>query len=59
MTQRISYEQEEKMGFTQELVRSNGENVEANTKLVETALRTMEEPEMAAFVQVRRLPSCR
>ncbi|XP_046895475.1 tripartite motif containing 101 isoform X2 [Hypomesus transpacificus] len=54
MTQRISYEQEEKMGFTQELVRSNGENVEANTKLVETALRTMEEPEMAAFVQSSR-----
>ncbi|XP_067096822.1 tripartite motif containing 101 [Osmerus mordax] len=54
MTQRISYEQEEKMGCTQELLRSNGENVEANTKLVETALRTMEEPEMAAFVQSSR-----
>lgn len=52
MTQRISAEQEEKMGHAQALVRCYGDSVEANRKLVEQAASSMEEPDMAAFVQV-------
>ncbi|XP_064154076.1 tripartite motif containing 101 isoform X2 [Anguilla rostrata] len=54
MLQRITYEQEEKTGHTRSLVRAYGEHVEANSKLVGTALHTMEEPEMAAFLQNAR-----
>ena len=55
MMQHITYEQDEKTNHTRSLVRTYGEHVDANTKLVETALHTMEEPEMAAFVQVSNL----
>uniref|UniRef100_A0A4W5RMI3 RING-type E3 ubiquitin transferase n=1 Tax=Hucho hucho TaxID=62062 RepID=A0A4W5RMI3_9TELE len=51
MKQRVTYEQEEKTGHARSLVRSYRESVETNTKLVETAMTTMEEPEMAAFVK--------
>ncbi|XP_012690498.2 tripartite motif containing 101 isoform X2 [Clupea harengus] len=51
MMQHITYEQDEKTNHTRSLVRTYGEHVDANTKLAETALHTMEEPEMAAFVQ--------
>ncbi|XP_041953176.1 tripartite motif containing 101 isoform X1 [Alosa sapidissima] len=51
MTQRITYEQDDKTNHTQSLVRTYGEQVNSNSKLVENALHTMEEPEMAAFVQ--------
>ncbi|KAI1892831.1 hypothetical protein AGOR_G00137570 [Albula goreensis] len=54
MLQRITYEQEEKTGHTRSLVRAYGEHVEANSKLVGTALHTMEEPEMASFLQNAR-----
>lgn len=52
MTQRISFEQEEKTGHAQVLVRCYGDSVTANSKLVESAMSSMEEPDMAAFVQV-------
>ncbi|KAJ8017252.1 hypothetical protein DPEC_G00015890 [Dallia pectoralis] len=51
MTQQITDEQEEKTGHVRALVQSYGEKVENNTKLVETAMTTAEEPEMAVFVQ--------
>ncbi|XP_028850749.1 tripartite motif containing 101 isoform X2 [Denticeps clupeoides] len=51
MLQRISYEQDEKTNHTHSLVHVYQEHVEANSKLVETAVQTMEEPEMASFVQ--------
>ncbi|XP_044066091.1 uncharacterized protein LOC122882611 isoform X2 [Siniperca chuatsi] len=51
MTRRISSEQEEKTGHAQALVRCYGDSVEANSKLVERAVSSMEEPDMAAFVQ--------
>nr|XP_046253253.1 tripartite motif containing 101 isoform X2 [Scatophagus argus]XP_046253254.1 tripartite motif containing 101 isoform X2 [Scatophagus argus]XP_046253255.1 tripartite motif containing 101 isoform X2 [Scatophagus argus] len=54
MTQRISSEQEEKTGHAQALVRCYGDTVEANSKLVEKAMSSMEEPDMAAFVQNSR-----
>ncbi|XP_070766004.1 tripartite motif containing 101 [Enoplosus armatus] len=54
MTQRISSEQEEKTGHAQALVRCYGDSVEANSRLVETAASSMEESDMAAFVQNSR-----
>lgn len=51
MMQHIAYEQDDKTNHTQSLVRTYGEQVGSNSKLVDTALHTMEEPEMAAFVQ--------
>ncbi|TNN80039.1 Tripartite motif-containing protein 54 [Liparis tanakae] len=51
MTQQISSEQEEKTSHAQSLVRRYGDSVEANSKLVERAVSSMEEPDMAAFVQ--------
>uniref|UniRef100_A0A8C2ZNZ3 Tripartite motif containing 101 n=1 Tax=Cyclopterus lumpus TaxID=8103 RepID=A0A8C2ZNZ3_CYCLU len=52
MTQRISSEQEEKTSHAQSLVRCYGDSVEANSKLVERAVSSMEESDIAAFVQV-------
>ncbi|XP_056130545.1 tripartite motif containing 101 [Lampris incognitus] len=54
MTHQISSEQEEKTGHAQSLVRSYGDRVETNTKLVEIALSSMEDPDVAMFVQNSR-----
>ncbi|XP_015220238.1 tripartite motif containing 101 isoform X5 [Lepisosteus oculatus] len=54
MLQRITYEQEEKTSHTRSLIRKYGEHIDANSKLVETALQSMEEPQMAAFLQSAR-----
>ncbi|XP_015822825.2 tripartite motif-containing protein 54 [Nothobranchius furzeri] len=51
MTQKISSEEEQKIGQTQMLVRCYGNSMEANGKLVESALSSMVELDMAAFVQ--------
>uniref|UniRef100_A0A8D3B3S9 Tripartite motif containing 101 n=1 Tax=Scophthalmus maximus TaxID=52904 RepID=A0A8D3B3S9_SCOMX len=52
MKQQISSEQEEKSGRAQAWLRCYGDSVEANDKLMERAVSSMEEPDMAAFVQV-------
>uniref|UniRef100_A0A3Q3WGL7 Tripartite motif containing 101 n=1 Tax=Mola mola TaxID=94237 RepID=A0A3Q3WGL7_MOLML len=57
MTQRISSEQEEKTGHVQALMCFYGDSVETNRKLMERAASGMEEPDMAAFVQVGRAAS--
>lgn len=54
MARRISSEEEEKTGHAQALVRCYGDSVEANNKLMERAASSMEEPDMAGFVQVSR-----
>ncbi|KAJ4934364.1 hypothetical protein JOQ06_007162 [Pogonophryne albipinna] len=54
MMQRISSEQEEKTGHAQALMRCYGDSVEANSKLMERATSSMEEPDMAAFVKNSR-----
>ncbi|KAK2851973.1 hypothetical protein Q5P01_008249 [Channa striata] len=54
MTEQISSEQEEKTKHAQVLMRCYGENVEDNNKLIERAVSSMEEPDMAAFVQNSR-----
>ncbi|XP_041858841.1 tripartite motif containing 101 [Melanotaenia boesemani] len=51
MKQRISCEEEEKTTHTQLLTRNYGDSIEANNKLMESALSSMEEPDMAAFIQ--------
>ncbi|XP_071333611.1 E3 ubiquitin-protein ligase TRIM63-like isoform X6 [Trachinotus anak] len=54
MKQRISSEQEEKTSHAKTLVCCYGDSVEANAKLMERAASSMEEPDMAAFVQSSR-----
>ncbi|XP_030217555.1 tripartite motif containing 101 isoform X3 [Gadus morhua] len=51
MTQRISSEAEEKTGHARSLIQRYGDSIEANSQLLETASKTMEEPDLAAFVQ--------
>lgn len=51
MTQRITSEQEEKTGHARALVRCYGDSMAANSRLAESAASSMEEPNMAAFVQ--------
>lgn len=52
MIQQITYEEEEKMGWTQSLVQTYSGHLDTNSKLVRAAHNAIEEPEMAAFVQV-------
>lgn len=52
MTQQISSEQEEKEDYAQFVVCCYGDSIEANGKLVQNAASSMEELDMAAFVQV-------
>ncbi|CAJ1084373.1 tripartite motif-containing protein 54-like [Xyrichtys novacula] len=54
MTERITSEQEEKTGHAQALIRCYGDSMEANKELVERAVSSMEEPDLAAFVQSSR-----
>ncbi|XP_048838611.1 tripartite motif containing 101 isoform X3 [Brienomyrus brachyistius] len=54
MLHMITTEQEEKMGHTHSLTQTYKEHLEANSKLVETALHTIEEPDMATFLQSSR-----
>ncbi|KYO30093.1 hypothetical protein Y1Q_0021174 [Alligator mississippiensis] len=55
MLQRITYEQEEKTQHVKSLARLYGDRVESASKLVDTALQSMEEPQMAVFVQNARV----
>uniref|UniRef100_A0A8C4VUM3 RING-type E3 ubiquitin transferase n=1 Tax=Gopherus evgoodei TaxID=1825980 RepID=A0A8C4VUM3_9SAUR len=52
MLQRITYEQDEKTQHLKSLTRSYGEHIESSSKLVDAALQSMEELQMAVFVQV-------
>lgn len=58
MTQRISSEQEEKTGHARALARCHDDSMAANSRLAESATSSMEEPDMAAFVQVSDSVSC-
>ncbi|XP_065270763.1 tripartite motif-containing protein 54-like [Emys orbicularis] len=51
MLQRITYEQEEKTQHLKSLTRSYSEHTESSSKLVDAALQSMEELQMAVFVQ--------
>lgn len=58
MLQRITYEEDEKRSWAQSLVQTYSEQVDINSKLVQSALNAMEEPEMAAFLQVLQAYIC-
>lgn len=53
LLQSIAREQEEKVQRVRGLIRQYGDHLEASSKLVETAIQAMEEPQMAVYLQVR------
>ncbi|KAM9844661.1 E3 ubiquitin-protein ligase TRIM63-like [Aulostomus maculatus] len=54
MTVRISAEQEEKLDYIQGLRRKYSEHLENTAKLLETAIQTLDESEMAVFLQTAK-----
>lgn len=52
MMQQISSEEDEKVNHTQMLMHCYGDSMEANRKLLSSVESSMEELDMAAFVQV-------
>lgn len=53
MSQKVTEEQEEKLNYIRGLTRMYGDHLEQSCKVVEMGIQTMEEPEMASFLQVR------
>uniref|UniRef100_A0A8C9X045 Tripartite motif-containing protein 54 n=1 Tax=Sander lucioperca TaxID=283035 RepID=A0A8C9X045_SANLU len=53
MSQKVTAEQEEKVNYIRGLTRKYGDHLEESCKMVELGIQTMEEPEMALFLQVR------
>ncbi len=53
MSQKVTAEQEEKVTYIRSLTRKYGDHLEESCKIVEKGIQTMEEPEMALFLQVR------
>lgn len=53
MSQKVTEEQEEKLNYIRGLTRKYGDHLEQSCKVVEMGIQTMEEPEMACFLQVR------
>ncbi|CAJ0934485.1 unnamed protein product, partial [Ranitomeya imitator] len=51
LLQMITREQEEKLQYVRGLIRQHGDNLEVTSKLVETSIQSMEEPQMAQFLQ--------
>lgn len=52
MILRINTEQEEKVGYIRGLRRKHSEHLDNAVKLLETAIQTLDESEMAVFLQV-------
>ncbi|KAK0155662.1 Tripartite motif-containing protein 55 [Merluccius polli] len=57
MSQKVTTEQEEKLNYIRGLTRRYGDHLEESCKMVETGIQTVEEPEMAVFLQVRKMPT--
>ncbi|XP_022067063.1 tripartite motif-containing protein 55b [Acanthochromis polyacanthus] len=51
MSQKVTAEQEEKVNYIRGLTRKYGDHLEESCKIVELGIQTMEEPEMALFLQ--------
>nr|XP_006634066.1 PREDICTED: tripartite motif-containing protein 55 isoform X1 [Lepisosteus oculatus] len=51
MSQKITCEQEEKLHYVQTLKKKYGDHLEAVSKIVESGIQTMDESEMALFLQ--------
>ncbi|ROL53640.1 Tripartite motif-containing protein 54 [Anabarilius grahami] len=47
----VGREQDRKLGHVRSLMRRHGDHLEMSIKLVETAIQSMEEPQMAVFLQ--------
>ncbi|NXH44512.1 TRI54 protein, partial [Dicaeum eximium] len=54
LLQSIAAEQEAKLQRVRGLIRQYGDHLEASSKLVESAIQAMEEPQMAVYLQVLR-----
>ncbi|XP_017554632.2 tripartite motif-containing protein 55a isoform X1 [Pygocentrus nattereri] len=54
LTLKISSEQQEKLDYIKGLQRRYTEHLDKSAKLVETGIQTMEEPEMAVFLQTAK-----
>lgn len=52
MIVQINAEQEEKLDYIRGLSRRHGEHLESSAKLLESAIQTLDQPEMALFLQV-------
>lgn len=52
LLQSIAQEQEAKVQLVRGLIRQYGDHLEASSKLVESAIQAMEEPQMAVYLQV-------
>lgn len=52
MSLKVTAEQEEKLNYIRRLKRKYEDHVETVTKIVESGIQMMEEPEMAVFLQV-------
>ncbi|KAF7221784.1 transcript variant X1 [Nothobranchius furzeri] len=57
MMVRITSEQEEKLDYIRSLNKKYSEHLEGSVKLLETAIQTMDESEMAVFLQVTLNPA--
>lgn len=53
MSQRVTAEEDEKLNYIRGLTKKYGDHLEESCKIVEKGIQTMEEPEMAVFLQVR------
>lgn len=53
MLVQINAEQEEKLDYIRGLRRKHSEHLETSAKLLETAIQTLDESEMALFLQVK------
>ncbi|XP_060920676.1 tripartite motif-containing protein 55b isoform X1 [Labrus mixtus] len=51
MSQKVTAEQEEKLNYIRGLTRKYGDHLEESCKVVEKGIQTMEEPEMALFLE--------
>ncbi|XP_031706112.1 tripartite motif-containing protein 55b isoform X1 [Anarrhichthys ocellatus] len=51
MGQKVTVEQDEKVNYIRGLTRKYGDHLEESCKMVELGIQTMEEPEMALFLQ--------
>ncbi|XP_015239859.1 PREDICTED: tripartite motif-containing protein 55 [Cyprinodon variegatus] len=54
MSQKVTAEQEEKVNYIQSLTKKYGDHLEESCKIVERGFQTMEETEMALFLQVAK-----
>lgn len=58
MSVKVTAEQDKKLNYIRGLKRKYEDHLENVTKLVESGIQTMEEPEMAVFLQVSELNPC-